>query len=77
MSCYLRHLKDILGESGIEVTPANRKDVDRAFHQIAGVDFKDCPQTWKQIKLQLADDAQRKQFISRLQLAYHNQRGDQ
>ena len=45
MSCYLRHLKDILSEAGIEVTAANRKEIDRAFHQITGVPYKECPAT--------------------------------
>ncbi len=67
MSCYLRHLKDILGEAGIDVTPANRKEIDRAIHQIAGTSYKDCPATWKWLKQRLADDEQRQQLISRLQ----------
>ena len=33
MSCYLRHMKDILEEAGIEVTPANKKQIDQAIHQ--------------------------------------------
>jgi len=45
MSCYFRHLKDILEEADIEVTPDNRKQVDRAIHQIVGVTYKDCPET--------------------------------
>jgi len=32
MSCYLRHLKDILGEAGIEITADNKKQIDRAIH---------------------------------------------
>ena len=76
MSCYLRHLKDILGEAGIEVTPANRERVDRAIHQIAGIGYKDCPETWKWVKRQLADDRQRRQLISRLQSVYNSSRSD-
>ena len=53
MSCYLRHMKDILDEAGIEVTPANRKRIDQAFHQIAGVTYKDCPAAWKVLKQRL------------------------
>ncbi len=45
MSCYFRHLKDIFAEAGIEVTKANRKELDRAFHDIVGVVYKDCPTT--------------------------------
>jgi len=71
MSCYLRHIKDILGEAGIEVTPANRKQVDRLLHEIAGVPYKDCPQTWKRLKQVTGDEQKRQEFISHLKAAYH------
>ncbi len=45
MSCYFRHMKNILHEAGIEVTPGNKKDIDQAFHRIVGVSYKDCPST--------------------------------
>ena len=43
MSCYFRHMKEVLAEAGIEVTPANRRRVDQAFRQIAGVPREHCP----------------------------------
>ena len=70
MSCYFRHLKDILEEADIEVTSTNKKQVDRATHQIVGVTYKDCPETWKKLKQQLASGEQKRQeFISQLKLA--------
>ena len=70
MSCYLRHLKDIIEETGIEVTSANRKQVDQAIHQIVGVKYKNCPETWKKLKQQLTDnDTARQEFISQLKSA--------
>jgi len=67
MSCYFRHLKNILEEAGIEVTPDNRKQVDRAIHQIVGVTYKDCPETWKRLKQQLTGEKQKRQeFIKQL-----------
>ncbi len=54
MSCYFRHMKEVLDEAGITVTPANKKDVDRALHQIAGVPYKECPAAWKKLKADLA-----------------------
>ncbi|MBS7632198.1 hypothetical protein KEJ15_01050 [Candidatus Bathyarchaeota archaeon] len=50
MTCYLRHLKEILEKAGIELTSANRQEIDRAIHRIAGVNYKDCPNAWKQVK---------------------------
>jgi len=70
MSCYFRHLKNTLEEADIEVTPDNRKQVDRAIHQIVGVTYKDCPETWKRLKQQLTGDEQKRQeFISQLKSA--------
>jgi len=70
MSCYFRHLKDILDGARIEVTPTNRKQIDQAIHQIVAVTYKDCPETWKRLKQQLTGDEQKRQeFISQLKSA--------
>jgi len=70
VSCYLRHMKNILTEAGIEVTPSNRKQVDQAFHLIVGVTYKDCPTTWKRLKQELAgDEGKRRELIRKLQNA--------
>ena len=67
MSCYLRHMKDILSEAGIEVTPGNKKEIDHAFHQLVGVSYKDCPATWKRLKQELlGDDQKRRDLIQKL-----------
>ena len=68
MSCYFRHLKDILNEAGIEATPSNRKQIDWAIHDIVGVTHRDCPATWKKLKQEIVDDKQKRQdFIKKLQ----------
>ncbi len=70
MSCYLRHIKDVLDEAGISVTPANRKQVDQAVHQAVGVAYKNCPATWKKIKEDvIGDKEKRRAFIKQLQTA--------
>jgi hypothetical protein len=70
MSCYFRILKDILAEAGIEVTPANRKQVDRAIHEIVGVEYKDCPVAGRAVKQQIMGDEQkRRDFIEKLREA--------
>jgi len=67
MSCYLRHIKVILEEAGIEVNPGNRKQIDQAIHQAVGVDYKDCPATWKRLKQEVMTDEQKRQdFIKKL-----------
>lgn len=65
MSCYFRHIKGILDEAGIEVTPSNKKEIDQAIHQILGVSYKDCPHTWKKLKQHVIGDEQKKQDLIR------------
>ena len=70
VSCYLRHIKDILDEAGIAITPANRKRIDQAIHQAVGVACKSCPATWKKIKEAIkVDEGKRQAFIKQLQVA--------
>jgi len=73
MSCYLRHLKDVLAEAGVEVTQANKKDVDRALHEIVGVAYKDCPGAWKNLKGHMANDADRAAVVKKLREALSKQ----
>ena len=63
MSCYLRHLKDIMGEAGIEVTANNRRQLDRAIHKIVGVDYKDCPAAWRKLKQEMLTDERKRQAL--------------
>jgi hypothetical protein len=56
MTCYLRHLEPILKKSGIEVTSENRQEIDRIIHKIVGVNYKNCPATWKQVKSRILED---------------------
>jgi hypothetical protein len=69
VSCYLRHIKDVLDEAGIVVTPANRKQIDQAIHRAVGVGYKNCPATWKKIKEDLKDERKRKALVKQLQIA--------
>jgi hypothetical protein len=70
MSCYLRHVQDVLEEAHIEVTPQNRKLVDQAIHKIVGVQYKECPATWKKLKDEwLHDETKRKELVQKLRKA--------
>lgn len=67
MSCYFRHIKDIIDEAGIKLTPDNKKLVDQAIHRLVKVTYKDCPLTWKTFKQQIMSDEPKKQaFIKKL-----------
>ena len=67
MSCYLRHLNDVLKEAGIDPEKMDRKEVDRAIHRMMGVEYKHCPDAWKCVKAEL--DMDREGFIRRLKEA--------
>ena len=70
MSCYFRHLKDILDEAGIEVTARNSEQIDRAIHNIVEVHHKDCPAAWRKLKREILGDKHKRQdFVNKLQNA--------
>ena len=72
MSCYFHHMKDVLDESGITVSPSNKKQIDQAFHKIVGTSYKDCPGTWKALKQNyLADEKKRHELIQKLHAVIH------
>ena len=56
MTCYFRHLKTIFEKTGITITKENKQDVDRTIHSIVGVQYKNCPATWKEVKKRIAED---------------------
>ncbi len=69
MSCYLRHMKDILEEAGIEITKDNKKEIDQAIHGLVEVEYKDCPHTWKEVKEHInKDEETRNKFIKNLKV---------
>ena len=42
----------------------NKREVDKVIHDIVGVDYKNCPAAWKEIKKRLAEDEEA--FVSKL-----------
>jgi hypothetical protein len=58
MTCYFRHLKPIFEKAGVIITKENKKDVDRAIHSIVGIEYKNCPATWKEVKKRIIEDEQ-------------------
>lgn len=65
MSCYLKHMEEIIFEAGIELTKENRKAVDHAIRRAIGKPDSNCPEVWKEIKLRVADD-KRQEIIDEL-----------
>jgi hypothetical protein len=60
-------MKDVLDEVGVEVTPANKKEIDAILHGIAGVEYKNCSPAWKRIKEMVRGNPDdRDRFIEKL-----------
>ena len=72
MTCYFRHLEEVFKKANIEVTPENSQQIDRVIHDILGVQYKNCPNAWKQIKICLAQDEEG--FVSKLREEWSNRK---
>ncbi len=68
MSCYLRHLKPVLGELGIEPkTKEERKKIDLAIRLIVGKSNSDrCGEVWQEVKVRLQDDVKKRSLLDAL-----------
>lgn len=60
-------MKNVFTRAGIDITDENKRAVDRAIHDLVGVDYKNCSTTWKEVKQRLEDDEE--SFISKLKQA--------
>jgi molecular chaperone GrpE (heat shock protein) len=56
VTCYFRHLQEIFKKAGIEVTNANKREIDKVIHEIVGVKYKDCPGALKEVKKRIAEN---------------------
>ncbi len=72
MTCYFRHLGEVFKKAGIDVTPTNKKQLDKVIHRIVKTKYKDCPSTWREVKKRLAEDESG--FIVELKTAWLNVR---
>ena len=64
MSCYLRHLGDVLAAAGIPDTRDSRRRVHAMVQEVT-VEH-DCPAVWRRVKAALAEDAERERLIAGL-----------
>lgn len=64
MTCYFRHMKPIFNKIGLEVTKENKKEIDKAIHDIVGVEYKNCSATWREVKKRISEDEE--SFTSKL-----------
>ena len=71
MTCYFRHLKQILRKAGIKVTTENKREIDKLIHSIVDVKYKNCPAAWREVKKRIAEDEEG--FVSKLSGAWRKQ----
>ncbi|EKQ52322.1 MAG: hypothetical protein B655_1904 [Methanobacterium sp. Maddingley MBC34] len=68
MSCYLRHMKDVLNKADLH--PEDRKErkkVDYAIRKVVGMKPEDkCNLVWKEVKIWLNDEDKKKQLTVEL-----------
>jgi len=68
LTCYFRHLQEIFKKAGVEVTSENKLQIDKIIHNVVGVEYKNCPMTWKEVKKRIAEDEDG--FASKLEEAW-------
>ena len=64
MSCYLRHLDDVLLAAGIRLTKEDRPRIHAIIQEITGEE--DCPRVWRSVKVRLLRDKTWEEFVSHL-----------
>lgn len=72
MTCYFRHLNEILEEAEIEVTKENRREIDRVIRNIVGTKYGGCPEVWKEIKKRITAD--KADFVSELKNSWEKRK---
>ena len=64
MTCYFRHIQHVFKKVGIKVTSENKREVDSVIHSIVGVEYKNCPDAWREVKRRIAENEEG--FVSEL-----------
>jgi len=69
MSCYIRHMKEFLGEIGINSgSKEERKEVDLAVRRAIGRDASDrCNEVWREVKVWLQDEDKNRELALKLE----------
>ena len=70
MTCFMRHLKGLFEDRGIEQTPENKRKMQRELREITGVESKKCWDIWKSVKPWVADDEKKKILDEKLRGAF-------
>ncbi|AUB58751.1 hypothetical protein BK008_10810 [Methanobacterium sp. MZ-A1] len=71
MSCYLRHMKEVLEAADLHPEDKKeRKEVDLAIRELVGMKPEDrCNVVWKEVKVWLQDEDKKNQLTAELKAA--------
>ena len=69
MTCYTRHLINVIRELGLEDTGENRRTLDRKIRMVLKREKDGCSAVWKDVKEQLHEPAKRQSLIEELKKA--------
>jgi len=50
MTCYVKHISEIMRRAGAENTYENKKILDSVVREVLGMQRADCPEVWKAVK---------------------------
>lgn len=50
MTCYVKHLSEIMRRAGAENSFENKQLLDNIVRQVLKMDKADCPEVWKRVK---------------------------
>ena len=50
MTCYIKHLSEIMRRAGAENTFENKQLLDKIIRQVLKMERADCPDVWKRVK---------------------------
>jgi hypothetical protein len=64
-------MADVFEEAGLDLDEvkadkAKKKELDAKIHALLGVEYKDCPSTWKKVKEMLEDEKGRAKLVKAL-----------
>jgi hypothetical protein len=73
VSCYIRHMKDFLADTGLETeTKEERKDIDLAIRKVVGKKSSDkCNVVWKEVKTWLENDEKKVKLEYELKTSFN------
>jgi hypothetical protein len=57
-------MKSLFNKMGLGVTKENKKEIDKAIHDIVGIEYKNCSVTWREVKKRINEDEE--SFTSKL-----------